>query len=355
MKKNFAALGVAIFAFFHIQGFAFDAAENHLEDEIRLVSPERNRLIKVGKVTFNWVRPTEGGDSDSPIDHYELSIWSRKWDYYQTIRIDAKDETSYTIPQIRKVIKRQGKYYWRLAAVYGDRNRKISKISSFIVGIDATSYDFTGQRSTFEVSTQHVKRLESPEFVQFLEQVTSKAQLESYTDFNLIFSQNHVFGRSVSLQERFSFLSQIGMGGEFTAKFLLHRNLYFALSPVASVSGGWFSTGLKNYSSFTNTVKIGAQLAVMPRGSLILQGAWIPEYRIRYAVAGNVLRTFEGRGWEFGFRLILPKDMMKPIKILGFDIDFRRIPFEFHVSQVRDEYTGVKMKMHRFSVGYQLM
>ncbi|MCJ7813363.1 hypothetical protein MUP95_08630, partial [bacterium] len=66
------------------------------------------------------------------------------------------------------------------------------------------------------------------------------------------------------------------------------------------------------------------------------------------------LRTFLGEGWEYGVRFIISNAVIKMFRFLGMEIDFQRIPLEFHFGQIRDQYGGTLLKMRRMSIGYLL-
>ena len=92
----------------------------------------------------------------------------------------------------------------------------------------------------------------------------------------------------------------------------------------------------------------------MPGGFITFYGFWTPLYNIRYSVQEGGLRTFEGEGWDAGIRILLSSGIVKSVHLLGMEMDLSRIPFEFHVGSIKDQYSGVIMNVHRFCVGYIL-
>ena len=147
-------------------------------------------------------------------------------------------------------------------------------------------------------------------------------------------------------------LSQIGIGFEISSRLKIIKNDYFSLYPQGGVMSSWYSTGLRDYSSTFNSAKLGCDLIFMPSGSLMIRGSWIPVYRIRYALKDGELRTFQGEGWEIGVRVVIPHKIINTFRIFNLEIDFQRIPFEFHFSRIRDEYTGTLMEVRRITIGF---
>ena len=149
-------------------------------------------------------------------------------------------------------------------------------------------------------------------------------------------------------------LSQVGLGLEMSTRFRALKTLYFSFYPFGNISSSWFSLGLKNYSTTSYSAQVGCEFEMMPRGFVTLRGGWIPAYHIRYSEKSGGLRTFEGDGWELGLRLIISHTILRTFNLFGLEIDFERIPFEFHLSHIKDQFTGTLMKMRRFGISFLL-
>ena len=202
----------------------------------------------------------------------------------------------------------------------------------------------------YTIQFQYTHRIQSQEYKDFLNQISPTTSLRSFSDIGLGFHQEKFLVSFIELQEKLFILSQIGIGYEISARLKMIKSLYFGIYPQCSIASSWFSTGLKDYSSKQSSVCIGGDLIVMPYGSLTIRGSWIPVYHIRYALKSGELRTFLGNGWELGVRVLIPHKIINPFRIFHLEIDFQKIPLEFHLSQIRDEYTGTLMKIRRMSV-----
>jgi hypothetical protein len=146
----------------------------------------------------------------------------------------------------------------------------------------------------------------------------------------------------------------VGVGAGFSSCFCLMNTLYFGLYPKASMETSWFSTGLKSYTSNMMDVRVGMRLTFLPGGFLSLHAEYIPSYRIRYARDNGELRTFQGRGWNWGVRWVIPERILPTFTLLGMKIDFRRIALRFNFSRIKDSYTGTQMKIRGLGISYML-
>ena len=320
-----------------------------------LIDPEQKAMLENGPVVFRWKKPDI---SDSHIKKYEVAFWSNRKGFgkkFTVVPDDLGKETSYLeFNDFRNVFKRHGNYYWRVTAYDSVGGRRTSEIRNFMVGIPSIREGFVPWTFPYAVQFQYTHRPQTNDFKAFLTTVDPVKSLKSFADIGFIFHQNNFFGSPIDVQEKLFILSQFGFGAEISSRFRILRNTYFSLYPQMSFASYWYSTGIKNYSSTLRTFQIGMNFMFMPKGYLTLRASWIPSYKLRYSTKLGELRTFLGSGWEYGFRLIIPRNIIDNFQIFGLDIDFRRIPLEFHVSHIRDKYTKTKMNMQRFSISYLL-
>jgi len=66
----------------------------------------------------------------------------------------------------------------------------------------------------------------------------------------------------------------------------------------------------------------------------------------------NGLRTFDGKGWEAGVRMLVPRTILNSFKLFGLEIDLEKIPIEFRFSRIHDAYTGLDLDVRRIGIGY---
>jgi len=333
-------------------------SENQRPQAFALISPAKDTVVTMGSIVFTWENRGDPDPPDFRVHHYRITFSSRRRRDEKTFTVLPEDSlerrVSLKFDDCRKVFRRHGKYYWRVTAFDADGNRTDSDVWSFVVGISKDHGGFVSWIYPYGIQFQVTRRLESPEYRAFLENVDSKSQLQSFFDFGLIFHQQGFLIPHLELQEKFLILSQMGLGFEISSRVRILRSLYFTLYPQGGVRSCWFAKGLKDYSSTQYSTRFGCDLVIMPRGYVSFRGSWVPDYRVRYSEKGGELRTFMGEGWELGVRLVIPHGVLNTFRFLGMEFDFQRIPFEFHFSRIRDEYSGTVMRMQRFGIAYLL-
>jgi len=324
-----------------------------------LLAPEMGTVITDGPVDFRW---EDRGDPDPPdyrVQKFEITFWSEKTGFKRTFTVIPDDSSdgdgiiTLSFDDSRNVFKRHGTYYWRVSAFDSEEHKTNSEIRRFVVGLSSSikrrslSWVFP-----FAVQFQYSHRFRSQEYRDFLNLINPTTSLRSFSDLGFLFRQEKFLLPFIEFQEKLMILSQIGIGFEISSRLKIIKNDYFALYPQGGVMSSWYSTGLRDYSSTFNSAKLGCDLIFMPSGSLMIRGSWIPVYRIRYALKDGELRTFQGEGWEIGVRVVIPHKIINTFRIFNLEIDFQRIPFEFHFSRIRDEYTGTLMEVRRISIGF---
>ena len=323
-----------------------------------LVSPKKKTMVMNGPVTFRWQRLGDSGFLRSRIQRYEVVFLSSRGGFRKTVTVFPEDseekEVTLKFEDCRKIFRMHGTYYWQVAAFDVEGNQTISEKWNFKVGIPRSQEDLNPLAYPYAVQFQYCHRFHSPEYGDFLKNLYSTKPIQSFSDVALVFRQNDFLVPSMEFQERFFILSQIGLGCEVSTRYRVLRNLYFALYPRVCVESHWFSTGLEDYSSTLYSVSLGFDWVIMPKGYVSFRSSWVPVYRIRYFDKEGGLRTFLGKGWEFGVRLIIPDHIVNTFRILGIEFDFRRIPLTFYFGHIRDQYSNTLMKIRRFSIEYCL-
>jgi len=150
------------------------------------------------------------------------------------------------------------------------------------------------------------------------------------------------------------FFSLTGFGVGAGLEYPLAGNDYISLSPYLDGSLGWAGSGLNSHSSNQTRYAVGCEMLFLPRGYVSIVGEWVPMHRIRYLQSQNGLRTFEGKGWETGVRIVFPRSLLSPVHFLGMEIDWEKVAFEFRFTRVRDRYTGAHMDSRRMGIGLLL-
>jgi hypothetical protein len=314
-------------------------------------------VIKEGPIVFRWRKSGDSDPSNFNVQRYEITFWSEKTGFRRTFSVIPEDSSksiiTFKFEETRNVFKRHGIYKWRVSAFDEEEHKTSSEISQFIVGLSENVKK--GSLSwvyPYAVQFQYNHRDRSEEYVHFLDQINPTTSLRSYSDAGFIFRQEKVLFSFLELQERLLILSQIGIGYEISSRLKFIENLFFGLYPQGGVMSSWFSTGLKDYSSTCFSANLGCDLVIMPSSNLTIRGSWIPVFRVRYALKNGELRTFQGEGWEIGLRVLISHKIINTFRIFNLEVDLQRIPLEFHLSRIRDEYTGTLMQVKRMSVSF---
>lgn len=325
--------------------------------KVLLVSPENRKVVKHDPLVFSW-EFVDIPNSDIIIDRYEVSFWTEGRGYRRTYTVvvqdSAPDRGQLRFEDPREVMRRHGSYAWRVTAITDQGGRIVSGVRNLRVEVSHIQETFLPWVYPYAIEAGGIQRLKTKDYNAFLNKLLSTKPMEDYADLCLTFRQGNLLFRSLELQERLCLLSSVGIGFEVMMRFCLLRTTYFSLLPRISINSHWFSAGLEDYTSTLYSVEMGAEWSLMPRGFLTFRTSYIPVYRIRYTETGGGLRTFQGEGWEWGARIIIPNHIMRPIRILGLEIDFQRIPIGIYASRIRDDYTGTVMNNRRYTVGYLL-
>ena len=328
---------------------------NNRPYRIHLISPESNLKITRGPLTFSW-EPSISPDSISiTIQKYEVTFWSNNKGFRKTFEVNYSDSVSsgtLQFDECRKVFKRHGRYFWRVRAFTAESGILSSDTKSFQIKLFGLGKQRTMWIYPYAVQFQYLHHVQTDEYLAFLRNIDPNIYLRSYSEIGLIFKQDAFLFSFLTLQECFFIQSNVGLGGKISAKVRLFKNDYFALYPRMEGSSSWYSYGLAQYNSTAYYLMTGFELAVMPKGHIVLKGNYVPVYRIHYQNLEDRLRTVEGFGWEFGVQLTIPQSIIAPFNIFGLNIELQRIPLGFSIRKIHDQYTDVDMEMRRFSISY---
>jgi hypothetical protein len=341
------------------EGQDFGAVKPH----IRLMFPRNNSVLKGDAIHFQWAVERMLDTTTVKIQKYQIQF-QKKWETKKNtvyVSLDANDFTNgiRDINILRhdgtgRFFIKHGQYSWRIVVSDSLGEQFVSERWSFTIDKSRSTESARGWMNPNDLSFKYVHRVRTQQFVDFLRTVQPTAHLRSYSDISLGFVQKMVSYPYIELNERILLLSQVGMGFEIMTKLQVIQTMYFSIIPNMGISSAWYSTGLKSFSSNMNYIKIGCDLAIMPKGSILLHGSWVPTYQIRYSTVEKELRTFLGEGWEAGFTVTIPNSFVKTFKILGMEIDFEKIPFTFQYSRIKDKYTNSRMDMRTYGMGFLL-
>ena len=326
---------------------------NAATQEIRLLAPAHNANISYGGLTCVW---STRGIADVEVVRWELRFVPRQRpSLIQVLSIEADalgahSGLSHHVAQFRRYLRLPGLYRWQVVAILENGQRLSSNPRNLLVGVFEAGQYHGRSASHFELKLSSTHHQNTMGYRQFIRTLNHDEAFQRFADFEFIFHQGQNVKWHVS--QRLFFHSQMGIGGGFGADFSLFQNRFFSLNPHLSGEMAWRSEGLQNYANVTTSWRTGLELIVMPSGCVTLQASYLPDHRIRYATADNRLRTFEGRGWEAGIRLVFPHHFLKPVTLLGMPIDFQRLPIEYHFGELEDRHTGTRIKHVRFSLGY---
>lgn len=321
---------------------------------ILLISPRNHYRLASSTVQFQWLLTNMQDSSKFIPEYYEVMIWSkqREFSFIRTVYPMDSIGARLTVMDAMTRFKRHGRYYWQVQAVSMDGRRIQSEIREFNIPIPKHMQSMMPSLFPYAVKWQQFKRLNQADFKAFMESVYPKTHLQGHSDFCLIFRQPFIGNYNIDLEEQALINSNIGIGGEFSARIHLYENVFFALQPLGTINACWFATGLEKYTSIQYQAYTGVDFIVNPKGYLSADIEWIPVYRLHYALKDDGFRTFEGSGWEWGLKVIVPRNILNPFKLFGIEIDMERMPFEYKYSRITDSYTDVVMHTQEICISF---
>jgi len=233
-------------------------------------------------------------------------------------------------------------------AVSGSHSKSYAQYRQIRTSSSKTKLYFAEVRYSFSANQK------SQMFHNFMQNVETESSFSDHYEVGFVFHQNTLFKKKFHLYEHLFIMSQIGFGGEFGFDFTLHTNKIIAISPLAQMRVGSISTGLREHTMLHHSFGLGLNITFMPAKNLTLLGKYYPKYDVRYGSLEKKLMTFNGKGWEYGFTILLPRDMIRPFKFFGIDFDFSRIPITFTINSIKDSYTNKLIKMKKLTIGFLL-
>jgi len=304
---------------------------------------------------FEWEFRSVPDTAAMPVGRYEIQFWSKWKQFFKTFVVYPEDSSGrgeLTLEGYRDVFRRHGRYFWRVYAFDEEENRTASEARSFTVPVPSIRERLSDWIYPYRMYVEYTHRLRSNEYLAFVNQASPTVHLRSFSEIGLGFRQILWDQRLFELQEQIYLFSNVGMGMEWSTGFLVHKNAYFAFIPRIRADIGWFSTGLEEFDSRQNSLFLGADISLMPRGYVVLRAGYVPSFRIRYQLREGGTRTYEGEGYEWGMRFFIPRTVINLFNLAGLEFDFQKIPFEFSVFSSKDSYTGTVMHSRRLTVSY---
>ncbi|MBN1783184.1 hypothetical protein JW948_18760 [bacterium] len=324
------------------------------DPEISIIQPSRRASMTAESMTFRWVlRPPQDSAAFIP-QYYEVMFWSkhRNFSYIRTVYSDDAYRGIFRLNDVKQRFHRHGRYYWQVQAVSEDGRRIESEVRELVVPIPKQMQSMLPAMFPYALQWKQTKRLYSRDFQELISEVYPKIHFQGHTDLCLIFKQPFDGRIHFDLEEQLLMNSSIGLGGEFLTRLRLYENTYFALHPTVSTGFCLYATGLQQYSSMRYQTLLGVDFIINPKGYVSGYARWVPMHRFHYAMKHDGFRTFEGYGWEWGARVVIPRNIMNPFQILGFEMDMERMPIEYTYSRLTDNYTGVVMPTQEVGISF---
>ncbi len=328
-------------------------ANDWIQPKVVLVSPKKDAKLTGSTTRFVW--QLDSVENGHPVVRFELTVSAKRMGFSISKTILSTDTASvveYVWTEMKKEIPRHDRYFWFVEALDRNGNRFRSDVQSFILSASPVEEGIVMQSHPYTVRFAYNHHVETAEYRSLVKHADPRTHLLSYSEVGFSFKQSSVIWPRLQMQETVKLYSHTGFGIETTPKWQIHKNDYFSLLPYGTVAAGWYATGLKSYSSRMVQCSIGCEIMVLPRGYLSFFSEWVPIGQIRYLEKENGLRTFDGKGWEAGVRMLIPRTVLNNFKFLGLEIDLERFPIEFRFSRMHDAYTGLDLDVRRIGIGY---
>ena len=324
------------------------------DTKITLTAPHNHYQLNTKTVLFQWMIDQISDSMQFVPVYYEVMFWSKHRDFslIRTVYPRESNHAKLRIIDATHYFRRHGRYYWQVQAVDENGQRLNSGIREFVIPIPKQMQSMMPAMFPYAIQWQQIRRLNRGDFKQLLNTTYPKIHLQGHSDLCLVFRQPFFWNYNIDMEEHFLFNSNIGLGGGLTVRWRLYENLFFALHPTASLNICWYATGLERYSSIRYETFTGCDLIINPKGYISSNIRWIPGYRFHYSVKDDGFHIFEGTGWEWGIKLVIPRTIMTPFHMLGIEMDFERMPIEYTYSRIKDDYTGVIMPTQKIGISF---
>ena len=356
ISKRVCVIGLSLgfFMLFLLPVHAEVATNGISSPAVILKSPDHHQRLRSGTVQFQWEVDGGSGSPGAAPEYFEVMFWSKYRDFSLIRTVYPTDSTkgSFRVLNVSDRFRKHGRYLWQVKVITKDGHWYRSDIREFVIPVPKEMKSMLPAQFPYAIKWQQTKRLSGGDFKYLMNNVYPKTHLESHSDISLIFRQPFVANYNIDLEEQLLFNTNVGIGGAFSVCWRLYENIYFALHPTASMGVCWFATGLERYSSIRYETYTGLDFVINPKGFISSNIRWIPSYRFHYAEKDDGFRVFNGAGWEWGVKVTIPRTIMTPFEMLGFEIDFERMPIEYTYSRVKDDYTKVVMPTQEIGISF---
>ena len=318
---------------------------------IHLIAPEQNHRVSVPTLIFKWEMEDTGGIVPQ---YYELLIRAKYRDFSFIRQIRPADQRNglFIMTNLREQLRKHGHYSWQIHAVTEDGRRFVSETRDFVIEVPRIMKSDSPAMFPYAIRWERTDRLNQREFNRLAENAYPRIHLQGHTDFCLVFRQPFIKRLNMDIEEQVLLNSQVGLGGQLNLRWRLYENVFFAFHPVACSQICWYGPGLQRFASLRSQAHVGLDFIINPKGYVSSTFRWVPAYRFHYAIKDDGIRTFEGKGWEWGLRLIIPRNIVVPFTLAGLPVDFERMPIEFTTSRIKDNFTGVTMPVQTIGISY---
>ncbi|MFO7890262.1 MAG: hypothetical protein R6V04_07965 [bacterium] len=274
------------------------------------------------------------------INKYLLVITIEDKSFKREIHIfDDDSEVSFTLRNIKGILKRSGVYQWHVKAIQ-QRKEIASPVRTFRYKCNNQGENLPPLDYIHALEIQFLHHSKTSEFQNFLQNVESKYSFQDFKSLGIVFQQRNLFFSSLDFLEKIYLLSQTGMGLSLTSRMILDKNVYFCLYPAVDISTMWFSTGINRFASNFFSFSFGFDLELMPRRYMAFSVRWLPEYQIRYANKNKELEIFNGEGWQISAEFVISNNIIRKFNFLGMKIDLEKLPIGFTYNRIRDTYSN---------------
>lgn len=324
--------------------------------EVLLVKPNSNFQITRGNVDFVWENHIIDFGDTLEVAHYELSVWSRSRPFIRKFHyepVNDEELCTYSVNEIRSQIRRHGRYFWKIKATDQNGKEYQSNVRSFKVEIVNKTVRKNEWEFPYTLHLQWNHPFQTGELSEFIQNIHPNDHFKDYSEVGFVLHQKQNYKPYLHFSEKCYFISQVGIGFDAESEFQLHQNRFFALKPYINTRYNLFSTGIHNFSNSLFHWEMGMRWRLSPKGNVVLQTGYIPEYKIRYAKQGKYLRTWTGEGYEIGVHFTIPSEFIKTFSVFGMNVNLRKLPVYISYTKIHDTYSKMDLKMRRVTFSYQ--
>jgi hypothetical protein len=321
------------------------------ESVIQLIAPSPNYRVSDQALMFKWQLSDTAGMVPQ---YYELLIRAKYRDFSIIRQVTPADYRKglFIMSNLRSQLRKHGHYSWQVHAVTEDGRRFVSETRDLVIEMPGILKSDSPTLFPYAIKWERTDRLNCEEFNQLTNNAYPRIHLEGHSNFCLVFRQPFVRKLNLDLEEQVLLNSRVGLGGQLNIRWRLYENVFFAFHPTANSQICWYGPGLQRFASLRSQIHVGLDFIVNPKGYISSTVRWVPAYRFHYAIKDDGIRTFEGEGWEWGLRIVIPRHILTPFTVAGLPVDFERMPIEFVTSRIKDDFTGVTMPVQTIGISF---